>query len=137
VIDGVVRRVDLSRKHAIDAYTLAEQHDRNPRSIRGYVQGLTRLADASGGVSLGSIGGALVTALDPDRQDAAACQMFHLGIIATPDEAQIDKGPQHHDRTEQRYCVAPFVSWRARAHVQTSWAIGVVLTRLYRGLVFR
>src|SRR3954453_1066288 len=39
VIEGVVERLDLSRKHAVDAYTLAEQHERNPRSIWGYVQG--------------------------------------------------------------------------------------------------
>jgi hypothetical protein len=44
VIEGVVERLDLSRKHAVDAYTLAEQHERNPRSIWGYVQGLTRLS---------------------------------------------------------------------------------------------
>jgi hypothetical protein len=44
VIDGVVQRLDLSRKHAVDAYALAEQHETNPRSIWGYVQGLTRLS---------------------------------------------------------------------------------------------
>ena len=44
VIDAVVQRLDLSRKHAVDAYTLAEQHETNPRSVWGYVQGLTRLS---------------------------------------------------------------------------------------------
>ena len=36
--------IDLSRKHAVDAYGLAEQHEANPRSVWGYVQGLTRLS---------------------------------------------------------------------------------------------
>ena len=44
VIDAVVQRLDLSRKHAADAYALAEQHETNPRSVWGYVQGLTRLS---------------------------------------------------------------------------------------------
>lgn len=47
VIDGVVQRLELSRKHAVDAYTLAEQHESNPRSIWGYVQGLTRLSQCT------------------------------------------------------------------------------------------
>jgi hypothetical protein len=44
VIDGTVQRLDLSRKQAGDAYTLAEQHEQNPRSVWGFVQGLTRLS---------------------------------------------------------------------------------------------
>jgi hypothetical protein len=44
VLDTVVQRLDLSQKHAAEAYTLAEQHERNPRSVWGYVQGLTRLS---------------------------------------------------------------------------------------------
>jgi hypothetical protein len=44
VLDAVVHRLDLSRKQAAEAYTLAEQHEANPRSIWGYVQGLTRLS---------------------------------------------------------------------------------------------
>jgi len=44
VIDGAVQRLELSRKQAGDAYTLAEHHERNPRSVWGYVQGLTRLS---------------------------------------------------------------------------------------------
>ena len=44
VIETVVQRLDLSRKHAADAYGLAEQHEPNPRSVWGYVQGLTRLS---------------------------------------------------------------------------------------------
>jgi hypothetical protein len=44
VIDTVVQRHDVSQKHAAEAYTLAEQYEANPRSIWGYVQGLTRLS---------------------------------------------------------------------------------------------
>jgi hypothetical protein len=44
VLDAVVQRHDLSQKHAAEAYTLAEQYETNPRSICGYVQGLTRLS---------------------------------------------------------------------------------------------
>jgi len=44
VLDAVVQRLDVSQKHAAEAYTLAEQQERNPRSVWGYVQGLTRLS---------------------------------------------------------------------------------------------
>jgi hypothetical protein len=44
VLETVVRRLDLSQKQAGEAYTLAEAHETNPRSIWGYVQGLTRLS---------------------------------------------------------------------------------------------
>ena len=44
VIDAVVQRHEVSQKHAAEAYTLAEQYEPNPRSIWGYVQGLTRLS---------------------------------------------------------------------------------------------
>jgi hypothetical protein len=44
VLDTVVQRLDLSRKQASEAYTMAEQHETNPRSVWGYVQGLTRLS---------------------------------------------------------------------------------------------
>jgi hypothetical protein len=44
VIEAVVQRYDVSQKHAAEAYTLAEQYEPNPRSIWGYVQGLTRLS---------------------------------------------------------------------------------------------
>jgi hypothetical protein len=44
VLEAVVQRLDLSQKHAAQAYTLAEQFEANPRSIWGYVQGLTRLS---------------------------------------------------------------------------------------------
>jgi hypothetical protein len=44
VLDAVVQRHDLSQKHAAEAYMLAEQYEANPRSIWGYVQGLTRLS---------------------------------------------------------------------------------------------
>ena len=39
-----LQRLDLSQKQAAEAYTLAEQHETNPRSVWGYVQGLTRLS---------------------------------------------------------------------------------------------
>jgi hypothetical protein len=44
VLDAVVQRLELSQKQAAEAYTLAEQHEPNPRSVWGYVQGLTRLS---------------------------------------------------------------------------------------------
>jgi len=44
VLDAVVQRLDLSQKQAAEAYTLAEQHESNPRSVWGYIQGLTRLS---------------------------------------------------------------------------------------------
>ena len=44
MIDTAVQRLDLSQKQAAEAYILAEQHETNPRSVWGYVQGLTRLS---------------------------------------------------------------------------------------------
>jgi hypothetical protein len=44
VLEAVVQRLDVSQKHAAEAYTLAEQYETNPRSVWGYVQGLTRLS---------------------------------------------------------------------------------------------
>ena len=44
VIDTGVQRLELSRRQAADAYEQAEQYEQNPRSIWGYVQGLTRLS---------------------------------------------------------------------------------------------
>ncbi len=44
VIETAIQRLELSRKQASDAYGLAEQHEPNPRSVWGYVQGLTRLS---------------------------------------------------------------------------------------------
>ena len=44
VIDTAVRRLEMSQKQAAEAFTLAEEHEANPRSIWGYVQGLTRLS---------------------------------------------------------------------------------------------
>src|SRR5205085_4253552 len=44
VLDAVVQRLDLSQKQAAEAYTLAEAHEPNPRSVWGYAQGLTRLS---------------------------------------------------------------------------------------------
>src|SRR2546426_12049542 len=43
-LDAVATRLDLSQKQAAEAYTVAEQYESNPRSIWGYVQGLTRLS---------------------------------------------------------------------------------------------
>jgi hypothetical protein len=44
VIDTAVRRIDLSQKQAVEAYEVAERYETNPRSVWGYVQGLTRLS---------------------------------------------------------------------------------------------
>ena len=44
MVNTAVQRLDLSQKQAAEAYTLAEQHETNPRSVWGYVQGLTRLS---------------------------------------------------------------------------------------------
>jgi hypothetical protein len=44
VLEAVVTRVDMSRKQAAEAYALAEAYEENPRSVWGYVQGLTRLS---------------------------------------------------------------------------------------------
>ncbi len=44
VLEAVVQRLDLSQKQAAEAYTLAETHEPNPRSVWGYAQGLTRLS---------------------------------------------------------------------------------------------
>lgn len=44
VIDIVAQRVDLSVKQATEAYLVAEQYEANPRSVWGYVQGLTRVS---------------------------------------------------------------------------------------------
>jgi hypothetical protein len=44
VLEAVVQRLDVSQKHAAEAYTLAEHYETNPRSVWGYVQGLTRLS---------------------------------------------------------------------------------------------
>ncbi len=44
VIDTAVQRLELSQKQAGEAYALAEQYETNPRSVWGYVQGLTRLS---------------------------------------------------------------------------------------------
>ncbi len=44
VLQAVVQRLDLSQKHAAEAFTLAEAHEPNPRSVWGYAQGLTRLS---------------------------------------------------------------------------------------------
>ena len=44
VVDTAVQRLDLSQKQAAEAYTLAETHEPNPRSVWGFAQGLTRLS---------------------------------------------------------------------------------------------
>src|SRR2546425_2832082 len=44
VIETVLQRLTLSAKQAGEAYMLAETFESNPRSVWGYVQGLTRLS---------------------------------------------------------------------------------------------
>jgi Domain of unknown function (DUF932) len=44
VVDAVTARLEVSRRQADEAYGLAEQFETNPRSLWGYVQGLTRLS---------------------------------------------------------------------------------------------
>jgi hypothetical protein len=44
VIDAAVQRLDVSQKQAGEAYAVAEAYEANPRSVWGYVQGLTRLS---------------------------------------------------------------------------------------------
>ena len=44
VLETAVQRLDVSQKQAGEAYTLAEQHETDRRSIWGLVQGLTRLS---------------------------------------------------------------------------------------------
>jgi hypothetical protein len=44
VIDTAVRRLEVSQKQAAEAFTLADHHESNPRSVWGYVQGLPRLS---------------------------------------------------------------------------------------------
>ena len=44
VLEAVTTRLSLSQKQAAEAYALAEMHEANPRSVWGYVQGLTRLS---------------------------------------------------------------------------------------------
>ena len=44
VLEAVTTRLEMSRKQAAEAYALAETYEENPRSVWGYVQGLTRLS---------------------------------------------------------------------------------------------
>jgi hypothetical protein len=44
VLEAVTARLDLPQKAAAEAYDLAEIYEANPRSVWGYVQGLTRLS---------------------------------------------------------------------------------------------
>jgi hypothetical protein len=44
VIDRATTRLELPRKLATEAFTMAEQTETNPRSVWGYVQGLTRVS---------------------------------------------------------------------------------------------
>jgi hypothetical protein len=44
VVETAVQRLEVSQKQAAEAYTLAEEFETNPRSVWGYVQGLTRLS---------------------------------------------------------------------------------------------
>ncbi|HEY2434629.1 MAG TPA: hypothetical protein VGI12_18290, partial [Vicinamibacterales bacterium] len=47
VIDTAVTRLEVSQRQAAEAYRLAEAHETNPRSVWGYVQGLTRLSQGT------------------------------------------------------------------------------------------
>src|SRR5918996_3599206 len=47
VLEAVTTRLALSQKQAAEAYALAETHETNPRSVWGYVQGLTRLSQCT------------------------------------------------------------------------------------------
>jgi hypothetical protein len=44
VLDAVPTRVEVLWKQATDAYQLAEEFEMHPRSLWGYVQGLTHLS---------------------------------------------------------------------------------------------
>ena len=44
VLDVATTRLELPQKQAAEAFGLAEQFEPNPRSVWGYVQGLTRLS---------------------------------------------------------------------------------------------
>jgi hypothetical protein len=44
VLDAATTRLELSQKQAAEAFGLAERFETNPRSIWGFVQGLTRLS---------------------------------------------------------------------------------------------
>ena len=44
VLEAATTGLDLSRKQALEAYGLADAFEPNPRSVWGYVQGLTRLS---------------------------------------------------------------------------------------------
>lgn len=47
VIDTAMQRLEVSQKHAGEAYAPAETFESNPRSVWGYVQGLTRLSQST------------------------------------------------------------------------------------------
>ncbi|WP_290705933.1 DUF932 domain-containing protein, partial [Gordonia sp. UBA5067] len=68
VIDTAVQRLDLSQKQAGEAYALADTFEQNPRSVWGYVQGLTRLSQRTpwqdGRFVLDRAAGRLLTAVN-------------------------------------------------------------------------
>ena len=41
MLEMAVRRTEVSQKQAAETFNLAETHKTNPRSVWGYVQGLT------------------------------------------------------------------------------------------------
>ena len=47
VIQAATTRFELPRKLAAEAYDMAEAFEDNPRSVWGYVQGLTRLSQGT------------------------------------------------------------------------------------------
>jgi hypothetical protein len=68
VIETAVQRLDLSQKQAGEAYGLADTFEQNPRSVWGYVQGLTRLSQRTpwqdGRFVLDRAAGRLLTAVN-------------------------------------------------------------------------
>jgi hypothetical protein len=53
LLDAVTQRLDLPQKSAAEAYSLAEQHERNPRSVWGY--GPTQSTSRSSGAFDGRV----------------------------------------------------------------------------------
>ena len=79
VLETAVQRLDLSQKQAGEAYALAEQFETNPRSVWGYVQGLTRLSQRTpwqdGRFTLDRAASRLLTENDPGApaSDPGSC----------------------------------------------------------------
>jgi len=87
VLDTVLQRLDLSQKQADEAYTLAETFETNPRSVWGYMQGLTRLSQRTpwqdGRFALDRAASRLLTyqALNGDERSLAGAREAIRGLI--------------------------------------------------------